>query len=111
MSTTVTCAFSPLTGASGCAGATIEGAADAGADVVVPAAVCDATGDFVPCVDVAAGVSGWGAASFGKSFGAPHCRIAMNTIEMRTAVTSRFSILGDGVPTSRIEHVAARQTS
>src|SRR5258708_14743259 len=34
----------------------------------------------------------------------------MKTIEMRTAVTSRFSILRDGVRSSRIEHVATRKT-
>src|SRR5260221_7872948 len=33
----------------------------------------------------------------------------MKTIEMRTAVTSRFSMSWDRVPTSRIERVTARQ--
>src|ERR1700682_600726 len=100
---------------------TVAGAAGAGASVdvtaVVPvvlvgaeALVVEGGGAFglPPAVDVTAGLAGF--ASSGKSFGAAHCRTAMKTIEMRTAVTSRFSILRDGVPTSRVEHVAARKT-
>src|SRR3954454_10881268 len=45
----------------------------------------------------------------GKSFGATAAQSHRNPIEISTAAKIRFSISRDGVPTSRIERVAARQ--
>src|SRR5260221_7906725 len=97
MSTIETCCVSAATGVPGWA-ATVAGATGAadgagdGATVVVPPDVAVelvvAAGVFddpFEPVDVTAGLAGCGAASPGNSFGAAHCRIAMKTIEMRTA--------------------------
>src|SRR5213596_2584958 len=44
----------------------------------------------------------------GSTFGAAQAHSQRKPIEIRTAVKIRFSISRDGVPTSRIEDVAAR---
>src|ERR1043166_4417824 len=48
-------------------------------------------------------------ASSGKNFGITALQRARNAIEITTAMKMRFSISGDGVPTSRIQRMAVRQ--
>jgi hypothetical protein len=64
-------------------------------------------------VDVAAGCSTAGTGFFirsGKSFGATAAQSQRKPIEISTAAKILFSISRDGVPTSRIERVAAGKT-
>src|SRR5437588_8698776 len=72
-------------------------------------------GAVVAVVAVVAVTAGFGGAGFfassGKSLGATAAHNHSRPIEIRTAAKIRFSMSGDGVPTSRIERMAARQTS
>src|SRR5436309_886718 len=72
----------------------------------------------VVCVAGVAGVAGFVTAGFagglkysGSTFGAAQAHSQRKPIEIRTAVKIRFSISRDGVPTSRIEDVAAREAA
>src|SRR5206468_12801300 len=67
-------------------------------------------GAVVAVAEVVATFSGTGFfIRSGKSFGATAAQSHRNPIEISTAAKIRFSISRDGVPTSRIERVAARQ--
>src|SRR5207244_13037300 len=95
-----------LTGAAVTGAATVAGWT--GAVVVVVVVV----GAMVAVVAVTAGFGGAGFfASSGKNFGATAAHNHSRPIEIRTAAKIRFSMSWDGVPTSRIERVAASQAS
>src|SRR5436305_2264221 len=98
-------------------GATIGAAAGVTTDGAAVVVVADVTG--AGCVEVVAVVaevvSTFAGTGFfirsGKSFGATAAQSHRKPIEISTAAKIRFSISRDGVPTSRIERVAARQTA
>src|ERR1043166_6625865 len=89
-------------------GAGFSSGAGAGADVlVVVAAVVVGAAGAGAVVVVLAGCLKY----CGNTFGATHAQSIRKPIEIRTAVKIRFSISRDGVPTSRIEDVAAREAA
>src|SRR5687768_11585271 len=105
---TVSCTRSALTGAA----ATGDAAATAGGGAVLVVADVDVGVDVAVVVVAGGGVVFAGAgflASSGKSFGAIAAHPQRKAIEITIARKIRFSISRDGVPTSRIERVAARQ--
>src|SRR4051794_9816593 len=89
------------------AGVAVAAVDDTGVLPVVLVVFVVAAGVFPWAVEVTAGLSGTGLARSGKNLGAAHRSATMKRIERATADVSRFSILWDGVPTSRIENIAA----
>src|SRR6266851_2829626 len=97
------------TGATGTSGTTGRGAeAGAGADAVEVVAVF-AGAVVAVAADFGAVTAVFGLMRFGKSFGATAAHNHRNAIEIRTAMKIRFSISGNGVPTSRVEHMTSRE--
>src|SRR5687768_12091245 len=107
MSMTVVWTAVAATGAAGVGGTfTSVGAAAGALDVVV-------AGVAVAVVEVVSG--GFGGTGFfassGKIAGASHDQRTSTPIERRIATKMRFSMSGDGVPTSRIERVTAAEAA